>query len=594
MRLEFEVLSGDRKGTVVRLEAGGLHRSRLPWVLETEALKITLTTDEPCDAASLIFDSVVLELNPDDDSGLSFSTIPQKSVSGLLKGLFYNYIGVAICCVEVIRGSDKIFDEVGSIEVLAKKASAEQVHRMIDYIISIDKADQLHSKSPTHRQAGISCEMGEHPIRLIEQLTDAVRLLQDHVPYLVGSPISALNTRYETLEGSVALDVGEEGIAWLANNLSVLEDAEDPERALLQYQGKLYQAREIKSAVLYENTDLYENQIIHGYLDSLLRFVHQLLEGYQQEEKPLTLNQYDGYVSFFDVAQDWIRKKNQTHIAKLNKLKADIREVQVWMNRFIPVRKVDRSLPRFTPRVRSNRHYAVLFRAAHEWYQGAKIDWGLQKMLLTITNIPKLFELYCTLLVRQWLVANYGTGYRPKISSDSDIMWEGKVATGFLRMRYEPKYWMRGHINQRGLIENTEARTVKASKSDSSNARRTGQYQLRSPDIVLEFTNSNQIPKIIIFDAKYTKQQLAFDTHLRECTFKYVHGLGSIENHALVQGVFILHPHEKPEYCDLHVLPFGVFGSYPQIPMLGIFGLDLCEVETQLDTLLQRLISMIS
>lgn len=594
MRLEFEILSEPRRGRVVTLDQDNPIPGRLPWVLETEAFRITLTTEESCEAASLVFDSVVIELSPDDESGRSFSILPQRSDRGMLKGLFYNYIGVAVCCVEVVQGTDRIFDEVGSVEVLAKKASAEQVHQMIDYILAIDEADQLHSKSPTRRRAGIDREFGERPIRLIEQLAEAVRILQDQTPYLVGSPISALKTRHEILDGAAVRDLGEEDITWLANNLSVLEDASDPENAVLKHQGRLYQAREIQSTVLHENTDLYENQIIHGYVDSLLRFVHQLLEGYQHEEKSLTLNHYDGYVSFFDVAQDWLSKKNQTHIARLKKLKSDILELQALMNRLIPVRKIDRSLPRFTPRVRSNRHYAVIFRAAHEWYQGAKIDWGFEQMLLSITNIPKLFELYCTLMVRQWLITRYGVGvgHRQSISSDSDLVWEGEVETGYLRMRYEPHYWMPGHGNHRGLIANTEIRTINRARTDGPGVRRTGEFLRRTPDISLEFTDSEQLLKVVVLDAKYTRQQLAFDNHLRDCTFKYVHGLGSTANRLLVQGVFILHPHEQTEYCDFHAQPFGVFGHHPQLPMLGILGLNMSDVETQLDGLLQRLILM--
>ena len=576
MRLELEILNGERKGHKVCLDSSNRAVNDLPYVLETEALAIKLTVEHAVSKASLVVGNTSIALLSLPTDEFVFYAYPERTENGVLESLFFNYFGVAIFHVHLIAEGTSSLEEVGRIEVLARKASVEQVRSMVNFILSCDGDDLLQTKGPTRRSASLEINEISKPQRLIEQLDENLRLLQIQLPYILNSPMSSLSSQLQVKAGSPGIDMGDQGIAWLAENLSVLQPTDDSDSAMLEYEGVYYSADEVQTSIMYENKDIYENRILHGYVDNLLRFTNKLLQGYNEKTHTSSLNKHEGYVSFFSAMSTWVEKTNSVHINKIQFLQNEIRLIQSMLKKKVPVRETDRALPRFTPKVRANRQYTILFRSIHEWYQGAQVNWGNQKLLLSINNIPKLFELYSVLLTQKWCITNC-----TEVISDSKSFWSGRINNCLVRFHYEPEYWMSGHINHNGDINNTEHRTLGSARYDKVGKQRTHQFQKRSPDIVLEIQKENNEFFIIVLDAKYTTPELAYKRDLPECTLKYVHGLGSRRNQNLVKAMFILHPDSMGQYHDFHAIPFDTYGLYPQLPLLGIQGLTLSETATE-------------
>lgn len=575
MKLEAEILTGARKGKTISLSFEGELENTVPYILETEAIKFILTSERDIYKPKLIVGNTKINLSASVNKNNVFIAYPERNEKGWLETLFFNYLGIAIFNLYVEENSLLSYKEIGRVEVLARAASTENVQSMIDFILNYDEGDLLKNKGPTRKSATIKNKEEKSPQQLIEQLEENLYLLEMQLPYIINAPLSTLSSKLYVQAVASSTDIGEQGTAWLAENLSVLEPTDNSDIAVLKHEGIYYSAEEVQTSIVYENKDIYENRIIHGYLDNLLRFTNKLLQGYTNTEQATLLNKHSGYVSFFSAMSEWIEKTNTVHIQHVQKLQNKIRLIQNALNKSIPIKEVDRSFPRLTPKVRANRRYTILFRSIHSWYQGARIDWGNKNLLLSINNIPKLFELYSVLLVKKWCSLNC-----TETNIDKEAFWSGVINKKRIKLHYEPDYWMSGHLKHVGDINNTQNRGLSGAINDSVGKVRNHKFQKRSPDIVLEVEESDDY-YIVVLDAKYTTPKLSFERDLPECILKYVHGLGSWRTKSLVRAMLTIHPDSAGEYHDFHSSPYDIEGLYPQLPILGSQGITLSESATK-------------
>ena len=593
MMLELRILTGKRRGHVFVLDPEAKNLSNLPYVLELEAIEFTLRVPriESVSQVQIMLEDSSIDLSPlydDEGKAVAFRASPSCK-DGRMQALFYNYFGVAILYADVQYGSERELIELGQVEVLARKASVDQVEAMVEFIVSTSEDDLLRARGATRRSAGIVEESSKSPRRLLELLEINVSILEELLPYVIHAPLSSLSTKLEILPGSPDVDIQDQGIAWLGENMGVLEQCSDPESVVIYWQGQSLQAREVQASVMFENFDVYENRIILGYVDNLLEFTNELVFGLSEQKNSVSLNSHDGYVSFFSTVALRLLSNSSSQLSKAQSMHDRLILFRHRIASRLRLRKSDRTLPRFTPKVRANRYYSTLFRSIHEWYQGGKLNWNAQKLLLAIDNIPKLFELYTILVVRNWC-SNYGI----ESNQSYKAFWQGMIDGFVVKLYYEPKYWMVGHVNQKGPIYNTENRTYKAAQNDRPGFVRSAQYGHRSPDIVLVVTGPSGKQSLLVLDAKYTDDQRAFEMHLPECIIKYVHGLAATDNSSLVASMFILFPDGLGggRYLDFHAHPFCAFGASPQLPMLGAQGLSLGANGKEHDEEIHKLIKV--
>lgn len=592
MKLDIEILTGKRKGTRLILEEGRGAAEALPYLLETEAVSISLYVNEPWTKVNLLLENVTVELY---SSGLCengcycYQARPSFRKDGGLEALFYNYFGVAIFYV-LLEQLDKCETvEFGQIEILARKASVAQIEKMVDYILREGEDDLLRSLGATRRGVGHS-EAGNTPQRLLEHLDVNLQLLENLAPNILYSPLSILTTQLEMVSVSENTEILDQGITWLLENLSVLELAPDIDSAVFEYDFTYYAAKEIQTSVQKEGTDIYENRVIHGYLEKMLEFTQEIIRGFSDSKIPISLNSHDGYVSFFATMQQWMRKEGAVHIQRICQLQERIRRMQASFECKVPVRALDYTLPRFTQRVKANRYYAILFRSIYQWYTCNSINWQGRQFLMAIRSIPKLFELYALMTIRHWCRRN-GVEHREAEAA----LWNGYVGSQQISLYYEPIYWMEGHVQASGKVVNIENRKWQNAKSDFLGKKRTGSYQCRSPDIVLEVVGACGEVTLIIMDAKYTTAKDAFVRDLPACTLKYVHGLACRGSKHIVSAMIILYPDEVDSYMDYRVKPYDVFGENAQIPILGAQA--LCagdrDEKNSIDKLMRRILEIV-
>ncbi|MGI9280965.1 MAG: DUF2357 domain-containing protein [Endozoicomonas sp.] len=593
MELYVEVLDGKRKGYRFALPVGEdqVVTESFPFVLESEALAFFLKLDEPCKCVSLCIGELTYAFSQGRNSDfLEYELLPAYRKNGKREALFFNYFGMAFLGLHIETEEHAEVLEVGPVEVLARKVTATQAERMIDFILT-ETNGQLHKEFGAKKLHASAAEGGERPQKVVEQLLKDTEILEEISQHILHRPLKALASNL-TIKGGKEVDVlHEQGITWLMENLSVLEETDDRDRAHLIFDNRAYHAVELQTAVMQDHTDIYENRVLHNYLENLLNFSQEVLDNYSQSDTSKAHNSHQDYVSFFSCMKSWMHKINSHHVTIIQNCRRRLAKIQSIYQRYLPVKHSEEGMPKITAKVRGNRHYLLLFRMIISWYQNNLVDWRSHQLFLAINAMPKLFEYYTVLRVKRWCIESSNAEYNKPIGS----MWRGNIYDKDISLFYEPLYWMVGHSNA-GEIVNTEHRSEVSSRSDRLGKSRNYEYSRRSPDIVLEVKEEGKASILLVLDAKYTSRSLAFNQYLPDCTMKYVHGLSGWDSRQAVKAMIILYPDVDDKFMDLHVAPFNVFGQYSQIPALGAQALSLSPLSATkgigFEALLERLVEV--
>jgi len=592
MKLLIKIESGNRKGYTLDIDLGSPSTQgniKSKYILETEAVSFHLASTEYYEHIDLILENIHYEFIFRDESldGIfNYYLKPRRLKNGAEALLFMNYFGIASLIIMLRNEGDRTLCEVPPIEILAKKISAIQANKMVDYILS-QPANSLLDTCGATRLGASSSVGGNEPSNLLEQLLADIRTLEELTPYIVNKPLSSLSS-HPTLKSGRSVDViHEEGISWLFENLSVLNETDSLEEAHLSIDDTYYSASELLTSELKENTDIYENRVIHTYIKSLLSFTHELLSGLEKY-KHHSRNSHDGYISFYETMNKLVSKASKKDLDIIERCRISLVKLQDVYSQYVPVNGFFNEMPRISEKVKANRHYLSLYMTMISWYQNNEIDWSTKKLLLAITDIPKLFELYNLTRIKDWCARNS----QNEIPNYNTASWKGEIDGADIELHYEPIYWMEGHSKSSNIV-NTENRTPDASLKDARGLPRGyNDRSHRAPDFVISKTTPDNRTSLIILDAKYTTPPLAYTKYLPQCTMKYVHGISGKDDGAIATSMIILHPDNQDVFRDFHVSEYGVFSRTPQLPVLGCQSITFETHELGLDKLLSSLIKI--
>lgn len=571
MRIRISILGGKRQGDAFELPLFEVRSNTSIFVLEDEAIEISFSSEMYYDKISLLlYENEVEPTIIEKDNNLwIYKWQPKRLGRFSHECFFHNYYGIAELTLEVQTEDQIELLNFQPIEVLAKKINAERVEKMLSFLAGIDSEALCSFFRVTRRKAGY--KHGDTPAEiLLEQIENTTIKTSTLVKKIVNSPITKLSTREKYVYPNDSTNVDDLTLSWLCNNADELFEADCLDNAILEYNNNLYGARKLIEHQAVEDSDVYENQVLHGFINTLIQTTSILLSGFESPDKKISkVNGTPlGYVSFFSQIQKFQRSINERKILKCKAILASLHSIKKIMTEKIPSKKIIVGIPTFTMKAKKDPLYLSVFKKIVDWYRFGSPDWSVQEELLSIQSIPKLFEYYSLFYIKSVLEKKCGSKSLTEPTSESVSFSFSLRKDLKLHLLYEPKYWMVKHpmADLRGLV-NTEGWTTyngKVSKRSSS-----GRFSNRSPDYVIKVSNESDIEKFIILDAKYTYSDKAFIHYLPDLTLKYLHGLHSISNiQNQITGLMILNPDEISQVRDFHNSAFDVFSDTPAMPFL--------------------------
>lgn len=584
MKLIVRILTGSRKGREIILSADA-SQHHMPYLREDEAIELRLQV-------SSIFSFATLEVNQHSIDATDINYIEKEGVVDFiwkpkvngyyLDSLFFNYFGVSRFNI-LLKDNYEAENLVSfqPIQILARLDKANKIDDMFSYLSNISNGLLNSFFSISNKQAGF--DYGSlSPDLLIDRIEHTLNEINDSFSFIINNKISRLIPEYKILPISGDDELDDTSLGWLLENLSVLEPDENPDQAHIYHEGQHYRVSSIYKPVLIESTDIYENQIIHGFLECVLHEVQQILAHYEGGSDRFNeiIDDSEGYVSFFENVFKFKRLLLRNKYEKINNILKIIRSIQFSLDKYLPVSKINSSRPVVTQKVNDNYVYRSIFLSIIKWHEHRAIDWSAYDRLFSIKSAPELFEMYCYFR----LLDSLGSYFNPKFSLNDSM---SSISNTFMdsdgnevKLEREPEYWVYNHPSRhRENIVNSENYTKKANSYHLRGQR--GPYSNRKPDFVFQIKNPEGDIKLLVLDAKYTSKKKAFLDYLPDLTMKYVHGIHKInQGVSVVSSLSILYPGVEigeRDWTSYHHHEMSILGSCPIEPSLQSIGVELGE-----------------
>lgn len=578
MFLEIEILSGARLGTVIKLASTSKTNSVHPHVLEDEALKIRVILDEYYELLCIILNDAEIPYThaQEVNSKWEYSWYPQRLPKYGYEAFFQNYYGFA----ELFLGTSDLslgiitnIVKFQKIEVLAKKITADRIDKMLSFLATNDSKEIAAFFRATRVKAGL--KDGKKTVNfLIEQIERNLELLSSELPKIFACPIAKLVPERKIIFTSTSSSIDETTLAWLSENADSLYPDENQETALISYEGNLFASSKVLENHLTNDIDIYENQVIHGFIFSLIRAVSEMLSGLEVPEILPPDPQKEGYVSLFSQLTNFSKKINKTKTARLKNLINELQHIKITLEQRLPVSRKIIGTPKFTKKARYNIHYQRIYHKIISWHRFGAPDWSVQEELFSIQSVPKLFEYYVLFLTKYHLEKKSPRENDLSIISHQPIdqnkfiyQWGDFTVS----LEYELKSWTPDHNNvEESLLTNTEAWYVnKKSWSIHSRGSKNKNNSNRCPDFTICLSDRSGNSRYFIIDAKYTTKEKAFIHYLPELTMKYIHGLHDRQDGASpIDGLMIVNPSSTCQTKHFHHPDYSIYGSKPVRPAL--------------------------
>ncbi len=180
---------------------------------------------------------------------------------------------------------------------------------------------------------------------------------------------------------------------WLTENVSELGQC--PRTNHLVKVGNRYFNTQLPNAVKTQDTDLFENRVLHHFCHMSLDYVQREINQYRQQvDKIKSRSDISGdYISFDNVASDYIRNIYSKQLNKLYKVEKRLRAMQQFFHIYIPVKKNVPSMPIQNSFTLRHVHYRQMFEYIKSFYEAKTANRSKTQFLLGLRNLSQLFEL---------------------------------------------------------------------------------------------------------------------------------------------------------------------------------------------------------
>ncbi|SFL39291.1 DUF2357 domain-containing protein [Azotobacter beijerinckii] len=611
--IEIEILNGERRGKVLTLDSAVKNIEPLT-LLEDEVLVFRLREkDDLPDLALGLHENLVryTQRRPDGD-GWVYEWQPKDRSNGRKEAFFHNFYGLAELCLTLMpqEGDTRPSFVVAlqPVEVLARKINADRVAAMLEFMSRHDAAQLANAIRITrlragHRQGGRTVE------HVLDRIQHNLEFLRQALPSVAAQPLRRLHQRREVVTPTPNTLIDESSIRWIVENPDHLVAAPDDRAAVIEWEDEPYALVRVLETQSAESTDLYENQVIHGFVAVLIQATREIrarLADSGSARPGQTAAVDGGYVSFFTQIGRFSATINANKILRCEAILAELARLREWLVRAVPVSRKETAKPVFTQKARHTLLYQQVFRKVLIWHSYGEPDWSVQDELTSIKSIDKLFEYYVLCLIRHQLEQTEVRGVPLAMAEDDDqAAIEYRLGDVTIRLFYEPTIWMAGHADAAGQeMVNTEGWTRYEDDDGHARGRRTryrarasaGVNARRTPDYLIEIARKGQPRRYLVIDAKYTTRFRAFHDKLPELTMKYLHGIHQQGTGvSLASALMIVNPDDRGETWHFHTPDYSIHGPTPATPALLVTSVDVAkahEAESNIGRDLRRLLEL--
>lgn len=301
--------------------------------------------------------------------------------------------------------------------------------------------------------------------------------------------------------------------------------------------------------------DIYENQVVVGFLKTVIRDlkdIRELVENYKKRNT--TPYKRDGYIdsSFFIYTRN-VKMLND-YLDSIDDAIVRFQKLFLSYRNILNVTEYDViSPPRYTNIFRHIMPYNIIFENISKWFSCGNYDLAKSDLLLSFVSISKIYEYFCLLKINHSLkecgysmIKGYPFKYEESryycntVYNNTFEFFKDDIS---ITIYYQPiiygKLTNRDRPNGIGLFRNTSISTkdptILAIIDD--NEPRRGNYY--NPDYLIKISKNN-CTNYYILDAKHSSTNSIERYQLPYLVFKYLFSISTIHQGNNVDGMCIL------------------------------------------------------
>ena len=505
------------------------------------------------------------------------------------EAFFHNFCGIAeLLVVEKIQNSYEDFElvilnQLTPVEVLAKKINVDRINAMLSFLSRDDGRDLAALARITRKYSGY--KEGDKTIaHTLDRVGNYLSFLEDAIPKILRKPIVGLTQSNKYTPYTSQSNISEDTIISLLEAPDLLFPVTDTCDSIIRFDEQLYGVDSILETIIIEETNLYENQVVHGFLELLIRSIKDIQKKLLETRVKDIKVKVEGYESLFNKLTEFNLRLNQPFIERCSIFIQRINFLKSILEKRLKVKKIFLNEPYFTHKVKQSPVYQLLFKKMIEWMRFGTPDWSLQNELNSIQDLSKLFEFYLFCVSKEHIL-NFVKQYRGCISESpldgsKDSRFIFKFGNGYkIELFYELDIFEKD-VSDALLSQyrNTEAWKPISNKNfklrrDNLKTTKLFRYR-RTPDVVMRLSRDEK-DSLLLIDAKYMNSDKAFREAMPECVMKYIHGI-HIENGTNTSiGLMIVNPDEKNFIRHFHHDRYSIFGDTPVLPAIMTTSIDV-------------------
>lgn len=293
--------------------------------------------------------------------------------------------------------------------------------------------------------------------------------------------------------------------------------------------------------------DIYENQIVVGFLSSLINNVVTLRKEINMRVIDFSEEQIteDGYQASAFMIYGATKKKLENFSLELLKCVDELVALLKQYKHILPVSQfIVADVPKPTHTFLSIKQYNRIYKCIKKWYEFGIYDLKQDEFLLPFLANSQLYEYYVLLKLYNYFDgADYELSRKDRFTykvpnskyfkntmyANTYCFQKGDVS---ITMYYQPVIFFKKSMasNQINIIRNT-----KLSMANHINQKEIeGKFYL--PDYIIKFSK-NGIDKYLILDSKYSNQNTVKNWYFPNLTFKYLFSLAPIFDNSEIIGL---------------------------------------------------------
>ena len=313
---------------------------------------------------------------------------------------------------------------------------------------------------------------------------------------------------------------------------------------------------------------------MHNYINECIIFIKKFIKNHAYIK---TANIEYGGRSLSEIIHNESNKYYHEFVKRANSNLKKLIYIKHFFEKEIPVTSYQPGCL-FTAKAKANLIYKKFFERISIWNQKYDYKPGENDEFSGIQTIDKLYEKFCLFKIIDIIT---DLGYELIKSDNNKFIFSDteKTIELFYELDFSTGKNSYGYMSVEKWFPNL-SRTP---------------YSHRVPDFSLFIEDNSKNKDLYIFDAKYTDARSAVNLYLKDCTFKYIHGIATEDNITALSCYILYHGSREYEIKnkEFHYVKDtkNIFSPNPLFPCLGAIETNATNSDG-LEKIVKRILSL--